>query len=95
MAKTNARAQLLRILAELGTYRTSLRKRWDIHVSDWLPSGKYGVKPHAQLPESSADRWADVVTYLDDMAGLLAQARELAVREQLAHLNGTCEECDA
>lgn len=95
MPQKNARAQLLRILAEIGQYRTSLRKRWDIPVSAWGPDGEYGPKPHKDLPEASAGRWREVIQDLDEMAGLLAQARELAVREHDAHMDGTCEACDA
>lgn len=92
--KSNPRAQLLRILAELGQRRTGLRKRWDVTVSAWGSDGKYGPKRHVDLPESSAGRWREVIMDLDDMAELISQARDLAERERLAHLNGTCEACN-
>lgn len=95
MPKKNSRAQLLRILAEVGQYRTGLRKRWDVTVSGWGPDMKYGPKPHSELPESSAARWQDAIQDLDEMSGLIAQARELAEHEYRAHLTGTCDDCAA
>lgn len=92
--KTNPRAQLLRILSEVGRRRTSLRKRWDVTVSARLASGKHGVRPHRDLPESSVEHWAEALEHLGEIQGLITQARELAQREMKAHRDGTCGDCN-